>query len=164
MSKKNNAQTILAYPEDYIALNWVAEKLPDEATLAVNSWRWLGETWAAADGGAEARRQAHDARGTGRRALATGYLGTLERRSRRARAGQQPVAVAEDDLGISADIDDQRYVVQRLYVCVHKIDRPSCLPGERTNDAKVERGECRDLLRRAPEITELPEPWGKHER
>jgi hypothetical protein len=47
-----NAQTILAYPEDYIALNWVAENLPDEATLAVNSWRWLGETWAAADGGA----------------------------------------------------------------------------------------------------------------
>ncbi len=47
-----NANTILAFPEDYIALRWVEENLPDDATIAVNSWRWLGETWAAADGGA----------------------------------------------------------------------------------------------------------------
>jgi hypothetical protein len=47
-----NSQTILAHPEDLIALRWVNENLPSDATVAVNSWRWLGETWAAADGGA----------------------------------------------------------------------------------------------------------------
>lgn len=47
-----NAQTILAKEEDLPALKWVNDHLPADATLAVNSWRWLGETWAAADGGA----------------------------------------------------------------------------------------------------------------
>lgn len=47
-----NSQTILARSEDLAALQWVDTNLPDEATVAVNSWRWLGETWAAADGGA----------------------------------------------------------------------------------------------------------------
>ncbi len=47
-----NSQTILAQPEDLVALRWVDANLPAEASIAVNSWRWLGETWAAADGGA----------------------------------------------------------------------------------------------------------------
>ncbi len=47
-----NSQTILAYPEDLIALRWVDENIPTDAVFAVNSWQWLGETWAAADGGA----------------------------------------------------------------------------------------------------------------
>ena len=47
-----NSQTILAHPEDLIALRWVDENIPADAVIAVNSWQWLGETWAAADGGA----------------------------------------------------------------------------------------------------------------
>jgi hypothetical protein len=47
-----NSKTILARAEDLIALRWADENLPSDATVAVNSWRWLGETWAAADGGA----------------------------------------------------------------------------------------------------------------
>ena len=34
-------------------------------------------------------------------------LGALEGRPGRARGGQQPVAVAQDDLGVRADVDDQ---------------------------------------------------------
>jgi hypothetical protein len=47
-----NSKTILAHPEDLIALRWANENLPSDVTVAVNSWRWLGETWAVADGGA----------------------------------------------------------------------------------------------------------------
>jgi hypothetical protein len=47
-----NPQTLLAMPEDVPALRWLEENLPQEAVIAVNSWRWLGETWAASDGGA----------------------------------------------------------------------------------------------------------------
>ncbi len=47
-----NAQTILALEEDVPALRWMNENLPADATVAVNSWRWLGQTWAGSDGGA----------------------------------------------------------------------------------------------------------------
>jgi hypothetical protein len=47
-----NPQTILAEPEDATALAWVDANLPPGATVAVNSWQWLGSTWAAGDGGA----------------------------------------------------------------------------------------------------------------
>lgn len=47
-----NPQTILAYPDDRPALQWVAENTPSDAVFAVNSWRWLGNTWSGADGGA----------------------------------------------------------------------------------------------------------------
>lgn len=47
-----NESTILAQESDKAALAWVATHLAPEARLAVNSWRWLGQTWAAADGGA----------------------------------------------------------------------------------------------------------------
>lgn len=47
-----NPQTILALPEDTIALNWMAANLPDDAQVAVNAWQWLGTTWAGSDGGA----------------------------------------------------------------------------------------------------------------
>ena len=46
-----NRQTILAEAADLPAIAWAAGNLPPDARLAVNSWRWLGETWAAADGG-----------------------------------------------------------------------------------------------------------------
>jgi hypothetical protein len=47
-----NPQTILVYPQDIQALAWVDEHLPTDANVAVNSWQWLGETWAGSDGGA----------------------------------------------------------------------------------------------------------------
>ena len=47
-----NPQTLLVQPEDMVGLRWLGENLPRDSVVAVNSWRWLGETWAAADGGA----------------------------------------------------------------------------------------------------------------
>ncbi len=47
-----NAETILARPADAAALAWVEENLPADALIAVNSWHWLGPTWAGGDGGA----------------------------------------------------------------------------------------------------------------
>lgn len=47
-----NQETILAESADLPALQWLEENVPAEATVAVNSWKWLGETWAAGDGGA----------------------------------------------------------------------------------------------------------------
>jgi hypothetical protein len=47
-----NAQTILAESQDLEALEWLEEKSPPSATIAVSSWRWLGRTWAGSDGGA----------------------------------------------------------------------------------------------------------------
>lgn len=47
-----NPQTILAEPQDLEALAWIDATLPGDVKVAVNSWRWLGNTWAAADGGA----------------------------------------------------------------------------------------------------------------
>ena len=43
----------------------------------------------------------------GRRSLAAADLGALERGPRRRRCREQEVAVAEDDLGVRADVDDQ---------------------------------------------------------
>ena len=47
--------------------------------------------------------------GARRGALAAADLGALERRPGRARRGEQPVAVAEHDLGVRADVDDERH-------------------------------------------------------
>ncbi len=47
-----NPQTILAQTADLPALQWADENLPADAKIAVNSWQWLGGTWAGADGGA----------------------------------------------------------------------------------------------------------------
>ncbi|MCA9970421.1 MAG: hypothetical protein KC425_09415 [Anaerolineales bacterium] len=47
-----NAETILAWPADRAALAWVDANLPADARVAVNSWLWLGSTWAGGDGGA----------------------------------------------------------------------------------------------------------------
>ncbi|MEZ4519195.1 MAG: hypothetical protein R3C44_21035 [Chloroflexota bacterium] len=47
-----NPQTILAEQQDLDGLDWVAQNVDSDATFAVNSWRWLGNTWAASDGGA----------------------------------------------------------------------------------------------------------------
>jgi hypothetical protein len=47
-----NSETILALEPDISGLAWLDANLPDGARVAVNSWRWLGNTWAAGDGGA----------------------------------------------------------------------------------------------------------------
>lgn len=47
-----NPITILALSPDTAGLDWANEHLPAEARVLVNSWRWLGETWAGSDGGA----------------------------------------------------------------------------------------------------------------
>jgi hypothetical protein len=47
-----NEQTLLAQHADVAGLAWIDENLPETAVIAVNSWKWLGETWAASDGGA----------------------------------------------------------------------------------------------------------------
>ncbi|HSG15260.1 MAG TPA: glycosyltransferase family 39 protein [Anaerolineae bacterium] len=47
-----NAVTILARAPDAPGLAWLDDNLPQEATVAVNSWLWLGSTWAGSDGGA----------------------------------------------------------------------------------------------------------------
>ncbi len=47
-----NSQTILARTEDEAGLAWAADHLPASAHIAVNSWLWLGATWAGSDGGA----------------------------------------------------------------------------------------------------------------
>jgi hypothetical protein len=47
-----NGQTVLAGAADREAIAWAADSLPDDALVAVNSWLWLGNTWAAGDGGA----------------------------------------------------------------------------------------------------------------
>ena len=50
---------------------------------------------------------AHAFDGARRRALAAADLGALERRTGRARRRQQPALVAEDDLGVRADVHDE---------------------------------------------------------
>ena len=47
-----NPQTILAQPEDLTGLAWIDAHLPETAVIAINSWQWLGQTWAGSDGGA----------------------------------------------------------------------------------------------------------------
>lgn len=47
-----NETTVLARPADEPAIAWVAAHTPSDAKIAVNSWQWLGATWAAQDGGA----------------------------------------------------------------------------------------------------------------
>jgi hypothetical protein len=47
-----NPQTVLARPQDLDGLQWAKDNLPEDAFVAVNSWLWLGGTWAGADGGA----------------------------------------------------------------------------------------------------------------
>ena len=47
--------------------------------------------------------------GAGRGALAADDLGALEGRAGRARRGEQPAPVAEHDLGVRADVDDERH-------------------------------------------------------
>lgn len=47
-----NPDTQLARPADAAGIAWVEEHVPTDATVAVNSWHWLGATWAGSDGGA----------------------------------------------------------------------------------------------------------------
>ena len=47
-----NPETVLTHPADLDGLRWVDAHLAAEATVAVNSWQWLGTTWAGSDGGA----------------------------------------------------------------------------------------------------------------
>jgi hypothetical protein len=47
-----NAETILAWPPDEAGLAWLDENVSSETKFAVNSFLWLGSTWAGQDGGA----------------------------------------------------------------------------------------------------------------
>ncbi|MFW5941773.1 MAG: hypothetical protein ACOCXI_08225 [Chloroflexota bacterium] len=47
-----NPVTRLARTADVAAIAWVDDNVPPQATVAVNSWHWLGSTWAGSDGGA----------------------------------------------------------------------------------------------------------------
>lgn len=47
-----NPATILGRPADVAALRWVEERTPNDARFVASSWLWLGETYAAQDGGA----------------------------------------------------------------------------------------------------------------
>ncbi len=47
-----NTQTIIALSPDVEGIAWLNDNLLDDATLAVNSWNWLGSTWTGNDGGA----------------------------------------------------------------------------------------------------------------
>lgn len=47
-----NPVTVLAFEEDLDGLAWLDKNTPDTSKVAVNSWRWLGSTWAGGDGGA----------------------------------------------------------------------------------------------------------------
>jgi hypothetical protein len=47
-----NTQTILTESADQVAITWLQQNVPDSAKIAVNSWLWLGGSWAGADGGA----------------------------------------------------------------------------------------------------------------
>ncbi len=47
-----NQATVLAERADMVGVEWVAEHLPANAKIAVSSWKWLGVSWAAQDGGA----------------------------------------------------------------------------------------------------------------
>ncbi len=47
-----NTQTILAESADQAAITWLQQNIPASAKVAVNSWLWLGGSWAGADGGA----------------------------------------------------------------------------------------------------------------
>lgn len=44
--------TVLAERPDEAGIAWVAANLPEDARIAVSSWKWLGHSWAAQDGGA----------------------------------------------------------------------------------------------------------------
>ena len=57
------------------------------------------------------RIDAHALDGARRRALAAADLRALEGRTGRARAGEQALVVAEHDLGIGADVDEQRHLL-----------------------------------------------------
>jgi hypothetical protein len=47
-----NPQTVLGRPPDRVALEWAEAHLAADGLVGVNSWLWLGGTWAGHDGGA----------------------------------------------------------------------------------------------------------------
>ena len=47
-----NQQTILAYPDDLVALDWIKANTPPDARFAISSWLWLAQAWSGTDGGA----------------------------------------------------------------------------------------------------------------
>jgi hypothetical protein len=47
-----SAETGLAFAADRAGIAWLDANLPPDSRIAVNSWQWLGNTWAGQDGGA----------------------------------------------------------------------------------------------------------------
>ena len=60
------------------------------------------------------RVDAHALHRAGRRPLPAADLGAFERRSRRARRGELVAMVAEHDLGVRADVDDELHLVAAM--------------------------------------------------
>ncbi|MGB1251697.1 MAG: hypothetical protein ACPG8W_13855 [Candidatus Promineifilaceae bacterium] len=46
-----NQETVLVKSADLPALAWLDDNLPQDAHIAVNSWRWLNQAWSGYDGG-----------------------------------------------------------------------------------------------------------------
>ena len=46
-----NQETVLVESADLPALTWLDENLPQDAHIAVSSWRWLNQAWSGQDGG-----------------------------------------------------------------------------------------------------------------
>ena len=72
--------------------------------------------------------------GARRRALAAADLGALEGRAGRARRGEQPSLVAEDDLGVRADVDDERHPLRLVGLLGE--DDPGRVGADVTGDAR----------------------------
>ena len=72
--------------------------------------------------------------GAGCGALAAGDLGAFEGRAGRARGGQQAALVAEDDLGVRADVDDERHPVRLVGLLGE--DDPGRVGADMTGDAR----------------------------
>ena len=72
------------------------------------------------------RVDAHPLDRAGRGALAAADLGALEGRAGGARRGEQAVAVAEHDLGVGADVDDQVALVVRAVRALGEDHRRRC--------------------------------------
>ena len=80
-----------------------------------------------------------------RGALAAGDLRALERRAGRRRAGEQPLAIAEHDLGVGADIDEKgQFVLEVRALGEHD---PGRIRADVAGDAgqRVDEGAGRDV-------------------
>ena len=86
------------------------------------------------------RIDAHALDGPGRRALAAADLRALKSRTGRARAREQACTVAEHDLGIGADIDQQRHRITEIRTLSE--DHAGCVGADVARDARQNIDPC----------------------